>query len=515
MKSLLYQILTREKEEPLVQEQLDIYLTEDDRIKICKVLDTINPYKLFDSMIHGQNHSEKVFLFGYILIQQIRKERLFFLSERDIEILYIALIYHDNARSSDYEDTIHGYSSALRIEEIVNLGEFSESDKELLRAIIDAHSIRDSDFENKIIPAYELEGQEEKFYNLIKILKDADALDRKRLLMNSGSDLDPSYFRIPFSKELIDLSEALNLYFKNVLLSPKNNRQEVHGREGYCLHCIGFDFFKLPLILKKGVLSKNQMLAEGIQVPRNFDGVNLKDWISVIALEDFHEENTAYREFARHGINLLCHPERIVEGDPKLGLEKSIQKGLPYTNGNYEDERYIYKEILPNEIKAIVLLNDNLDKDIKTLSYIYATPSADRLLKKIHYYQKKTETENLDENLRRRYREYREFFRKANQEAIDSALKNDSLFLQVVMTTCEDINDYLQEMVYDYYKRKLYPEKEEDVLITVRDVITYELEKSYHLEFIDLETEHCIYLEPKKVLNLSKRKKKINLRKQS
>ncbi len=338
-------------------------------------------------------------------------------------------------------------------------------------------------------------------------------MDRKRLLMNSSSDLDASYFRLPYSKNLISFSEVLNSYYKSILLTPDPEQQEKIGESGYCLHCIGFDFFKLPLILKKGILSKNQMLVEGLKVPRNFDGVNLKDWVSVIGLEDFREENPAYREFAKHGINLLCYPKKVVKGDPELGLEKSIQKGLPYTKGNYEDEKYVYKQILAEEIKAIILLNQNMDLDIRTLNYIYATPSAERLWKKIQYYQKKTETEALDEGLVRRFQEYREFFKKANYDVIDTELKNDSLFRQVVVMTCEDINDYLQEMIYFYYKKRLYPDMYEDITITVRDVLNYELQKRYELEFGELDKEHCIYLTPKKVLNLTK-KKKISLQKQ-
>lgn len=507
MRSTLFKILTREEGTARIQEILDSYITEEDRYTICEELKKINTYKLYDSIIHGQNHSEKVFLFSYILIKMIKRDNLYYLSDKDIQIIYDSSIYHDIGRYSDNDDSIHGYCGAIKIESVIDLKKYSKDDVEILKSIIDAHSVNDQDFESKIFPSYELEGLEDRFYFLIKILKDSDALDRKRLFMNCSSDLDASYFRLPYSKDLIELSTLLNQYFKD-LNTPKElySYDKLEEKEKLCLHSIGFDFFKLPLILKRGILSKGQMRAEGLNIPRNFDGSNLKDWISVVSLEEFDENNKAFREFSKHGINFLCRPASMVKPDSKLTLEESLKKGLPYANKSYDDERYVYKKILPSEIKAIALLNNNWDLDIRTARYITVTPSVDRLVEKIKYYKKMTNTTEEIKGLDILVKEYREFFFKVNREIINYEFKSTPLFNQVVIKTCEDINSYLQEMVYKYYKKQMYPGTEEDVTITVLEVIQYELEKDYKLNLLDLEAEFYLFLTPK---DNNQKKKKI------
>ena len=89
------------------------YLHADDLKYLKVVVKNIQKNYLYSSHFHGLYHSEKVLLFALVIAKSLD------LNELEKEILIDAAIYHDCGRGDDNEDTIHGYSSAIKIGKIV------------------------------------------------------------------------------------------------------------------------------------------------------------------------------------------------------------------------------------------------------------------------------------------------------------------------------------------------------------------------------------------------------------
>ena len=182
----------------------EITLTNKDKIKIKEILKKVNKRVLYDSKIHGYYHSKRVFLFSYLIAKHEK------LNEIDFQIITDAALYHDIGRINDYEDSLHGYCGVLKIDKIVTHPIYREqANLNILKAIIDGHSVDDK-HKDYFIGFYEIVDIN-RYYKLYKILKDADALDRKRL----GDDLDESFLRLNISKRLVALAEKINNIYKN------------------------------------------------------------------------------------------------------------------------------------------------------------------------------------------------------------------------------------------------------------------------------------------------------------
>lgn len=89
---------------------------------------------------------------------------------------------------------------------------YSEEDKNILKAVIEAHECKDETID-KLCQKYHISEQNKGYTKkLMTILKDADALDRVRLDFNLGimiTELDPKYLRTNTAKRLLNASYQL------------------------------------------------------------------------------------------------------------------------------------------------------------------------------------------------------------------------------------------------------------------------------------------------------------------
>lgn len=156
-------------------------------------MNTLRTDALYKSFIHGQSHIERTAVLSACLAL------LHGLSEREFLLCLEAAKYHDTGRTQDGEDPEHGRKSARNVAELCR--QYTKEEQTLLQAVITAHSLPDREelpvfhqyCKNDIV-AYR------KYRSMIKILKDADALDRFRLSCHS---LDIRYLRLNESHRLL------------------------------------------------------------------------------------------------------------------------------------------------------------------------------------------------------------------------------------------------------------------------------------------------------------------------
>jgi len=144
--------------------------------------------------IHGEEHAKRVALLSYTLLtmQSACKD--------DIYIAIVAALLHDIGRTTNAEDPKHGYYSAQKAEGILaHLGIISPSDCGIVKGIIAAHSMNDHDA-SLAFNDFCIESDKTRFYEILSIIKDADALDRFRL---SSTSLNPAFLRTRESSKLI------------------------------------------------------------------------------------------------------------------------------------------------------------------------------------------------------------------------------------------------------------------------------------------------------------------------
>ena len=155
--------------------------------------DNLNTDILFKSKIHGQAHIERVIFFSIVLSWNYE------LDKRDTDIMRYAASLHDTKRENDGWDIDHGRRAALNSIEHAHIERF---DKNILQAVITAHSANDDDMD-MVIRQYNVEDKKRAEF-LAKLFKDADALDRVRINM-----LNTSFLRNSFSFDLVDFAYVL------------------------------------------------------------------------------------------------------------------------------------------------------------------------------------------------------------------------------------------------------------------------------------------------------------------
>jgi len=457
---------------------------DNEKDKINSIIKNIRKEYLYKSKIHGYNHSVKVMLFAYTLAKSEG------LDEIDTKIIIDAALYHDIGRDSDNEDSVHGLYSSCKLDttDIIKHEIYKENPENLkiLKAIIDGHSIPDKK-KDLIAENYEIEDIS-RYVKLYNILKDADALDRKRFREGYNFSLDPKYLRIQKSKELIGVSEEINdilkKEFENIVPTFNNDNQEKD-----CIHSIGFDFFKLSTILKYGILSKSKLQELDINVPRNFEGGNLDNWISVVDGGLIKENYTGMKDFVSNGISFYCVTTHLEKGLGS-GLEnKALESGLPYNRGLHDDEKYVYKEIPTTNILSIIIPEKYKNEDIENLNYIYNSLSIDLFKSKIdYYYERIKKVSNIDYNeiipILQEYKMHLDNYHNAygsDKKRIEKELP------KVLENPRKKINTILQKWIKSYYATKF--KKSTSNKITVTDAVIEEL-KTCDLDYSFLNTNN-------------------------
>lgn len=156
--------------------------------------------------IHGVDHCSRVLLWALIIGANYN------LSQAEEHALFLSALFHDCGRKNDNAE-IHGEISAKKV--LNNQKDFIEEFKmtkdviEVMKYLITFHDINDDD-----IPYYN--ETEIRTNLLLKILKDADALDRYRL-SNYRFEFDVSFLRTKEAKELPLLAPYLFDFYSNFL----------------------------------------------------------------------------------------------------------------------------------------------------------------------------------------------------------------------------------------------------------------------------------------------------------
>lgn len=142
--------------------------------------------------IHGLSHILRVWTFSYILSTR-------YYPEADRDIITVASLFHDIGRKRDFGDPKHGSASAKWINEFLPLitNRFTKTQIGKITNICTIHSHK-----TPSNPSIEL-----------KILKDADALDRWRLPFGK---LKPEYLRLPESHNLISFTREFYKEWKKL-----------------------------------------------------------------------------------------------------------------------------------------------------------------------------------------------------------------------------------------------------------------------------------------------------------
>lgn len=155
---------------------------------------------------HDLNHTKRVLL-NVSMIMNMRNE----LSQREREIIFTAIEYHDTGRVHDFEDKYHGERAVQNFSD--ELEKFSEEEQELIKFIIIQHCKSNSENQYAIDSLNKSEKEKSKYRLFLNYMKDADKLDRVRfpeLTPFMTDSLDPQRLYFNESKQLIKFAcEAL------------------------------------------------------------------------------------------------------------------------------------------------------------------------------------------------------------------------------------------------------------------------------------------------------------------
>lgn len=467
-------------------------LSDSDKDKLIKLNQNINYYKLYSSLFHGLYHSQKVMLFAFILGKQHN------LNEADMKIILDAAIYHDIGRSGETEDTIHGYSSALKLDKIFN-EPFYKDDKnnfEILKAIVDFHSRDDKYLEQTFIDYDIDEIEHDRFYKLALILKDADALDRFRFSKNSPAFIDYKFLHDEKSRKLTDFSRHVNNAYRTCV--DKLNFDKYYSiyhsdiKDNTCFHGIGWDFYKLESILENGIVSQYVGQQNNLMLSRNYNGNNSNMWISVVDSMDIAKGGDCLKTFIDGNITFYSFVGKYCDGIPKSKLSEAYDSGLPIDSGLYDDEKFVFGSIPINDIYSIILPKNSLNLLIKDLNYLNCSRNYEivksRVLSYLHYINNLCFI-NVDETIFEKYFKEledteREFSNLPNGVQIE---RKDNFFEKVDCIVLK-INCILQEIINSCFK--IYFNLDRDIY--VEDIIMDIFER-HNISYDKLDAEEIIY----------------------
>ncbi len=474
MERLIHNII---KEENSI---VDSYLSKEEKEEYLKIIDGIKQEHLYKSKIHGLFHSEKVCLFAFIIAKRLK------LNAVDMQIIIDAAMYHDIGRQCDTNDTIHGYASAYRIDRVLNNEIYKDEENlNMIKAIVDSHSVNDENSYNSFGFYFDYDGDKglaegpvyERFIRLNNILKDADGLDRNRFVDGYCFGLDERFLRLAESKKLIELSREINdLYTDNY--TKEVDLQKVKGKYNACFHGIGFDFFKMRSILENGILSASTLRDKKIEGVKNFNGGNTRNWISVVDATLIDKGYTGFETFIKNSINFMCNEQFLVE--PMKYSERSIamESGLPYNKSDHKDERYVYKEITPENIEGIVLFETVANKKIDEAVFLFNCLDYRTFLSRVSYYIDMTNAEVLGydkEKLGAYLLEYKVELDKYNGCKFANTTYDSQKLVLNLTSILNKINNVIIQMVKKYYCNEM---KADANKITICDIVRYELSKT-------------------------------------
>lgn len=465
-----------------------------DKEEILEVLKKIKRQYLYSSEFHGLHHSQKVCLFAYLL------GKYYNLTTDELKILLDAAVYHDIGRISDNEDSMHGYTSSMKIGKVVKYSD--DLSLGYLKAISEAHCLDDK-FDEKIFNNYQFDYpnlEYSKYKKLLDLLKDADALDRTRF-SNPNVYLMVDKLRTNYARKLVDLAIKINMLYKDkisYLFYKDYSKKFLNNNGDYaCFHSIGFDFFRINSILENGIVSKYASMKKGINIKINFDGNNNMMWVSVTEMNGLRNNDKAYNDFVLNGISFLCFVPNLVDG---IITNKNSGDMMPRKTNEYKNEKFVFYEIKNEWINSIIVPSEYKDKTIDSIYYLQGNSNYELLENKVYYYIdncRKLCNYNFDTSkIKDLLDEYKNEAKK--YESMNEVYQRNHFleFISKLDVIKNKINSEVQTMMFFTFKIVCQCDNP-----TVTDVLSYFIKKSnLELQFITNEEETIYKLKIKKIL---------------
>lgn len=156
-------------------------------------------YQRNRSRFHGIDHVLRVWIYAMYI------GRSYYADKIDLDVLSAASLFHDIGRRNDLKDPKHGIRSATWVNEILPAlaPELLDSQIEMIKVLCRLHNLPDSDLSS-------LE---------LRILKDADALDRYRL---PTGKIKADYIRLPETHELIEFAKEFHADWRSIRQEEKD-----------------------------------------------------------------------------------------------------------------------------------------------------------------------------------------------------------------------------------------------------------------------------------------------------
>ena len=174
-----------------------------------EVLSDVKEEYFIKDSVHGISHNERVVILAmFIGLKE-------YLSDEELKVVLKAALYHDIGRKSA-KGKAHGIESAkiLRDNKEFLANDFSENEMKTLEFLCAIHSNPDDQLE-EFASRYGIQNLDPA-RKMMRVLKDADALDRQRL--GRFGKLDTSYLRTESGKSLVETSKALIEEYRTVAI---------------------------------------------------------------------------------------------------------------------------------------------------------------------------------------------------------------------------------------------------------------------------------------------------------
>lgn len=154
---------------------------------------------------HGISHAMRVLVLSQRLAESIKME------DEQKSILIYGALYHDIGRDEQSIDSTHGYKSFQKVIKLGLIAKCLDTNSiNILRFIIENHPM-DTTYAKKNIKQYNID-DEEKAYKVLKVLKDADTLDRCRF-----GHIETDYLSYRESRKLIPFAYQLLTIYREAL----------------------------------------------------------------------------------------------------------------------------------------------------------------------------------------------------------------------------------------------------------------------------------------------------------
>ena len=495
----------------VIDDSVELYplneLNPTDIEQIKKINSNIRINELYQYKFHGLFHSQRVMLFAYLIGKKVN------LSDEDMKIILDAAVYHDIGRENDFEDTTHGYSSALKFDRLFKNDEFynDENNLKLLKAICDGHSRPDKDKKNTFDNSDMDVSLYDRYDKLYKILKDSDALDRARFPKSAPESIKEEFLRLDYSKSIVEfafyLNKSFSRYLDNIHYSSYSEKYRSEEKEKACLHGIGWDFGKLESILDNGILSNYAANNQDVVISRNFEGNNSNMWISVVDSKNVSLEAEAYQEFANNNICFYSFVSGYHDGEKNKS--KALSEGLPIKSGLYSDESFVFDQIAPNDIGYLILPKNASNKRLDELDYLHCCNGYKTVRDRVGYYFdyiKKTcdlepdtsKTDILIEKLKTMQIEFGKQIELYQKQNLNSFLNECNLLVSIINNEiCKNMNNSFKQ----YFN--LDVDENPTVGMVIKDILK---RKNINHEIYDSSDEVLIKLDLEKKNDLGIKK---------